>query len=475
MKSSSIRVRFAPSPTGFMHLGNVRAALMNYLFAKQKDGTFIIRIEDTDAQRNVDPAGKNILADLKWLSLEYQEGPVVGGPYAPYYQSERSGVYKEHLEDLIKKDLVYRCFCTPEELEKKRARQIALKMAPRYDRACLKLTVDEIKNRLDSNMPFIWRFKLRQGTISITDLARGNLSYDFAHFSDFPLTRADGSFTFIFANFVDDKLMKISHIIRDEDHLTNTAIQAALGEAFNVEIPLFWHLPIICNTDGKKLSKRDFGFSLNDLRDGGFLPEAIDNYLAIIGGSFEEEIMDFDTLIKIMNFDHINASGPIKYDVEKLRWVNHKWMQKISIDELVERSASFLKNDSKALYMQKPALYKKALEILRGEITVLTDIPTVMSFITTTPSYESSTISPEQHAIVRDKVLIAGLNSESLASWVTTLGALAKTLNVAAPIVFTSVRVALTGKTKGPALKDIIELLGEEESKNRLKQYMNYL
>ncbi len=475
MKSSSIRVRFAPSPTGFMHLGNVRAALMNYLFAKQKDGTFIIRIEDTDAQRNVDPAGKNILADLKWLSLDYQEGPVVGGPYAPYYQSERSALYNDHLEDLIQKGLVYRCFCTAEELEKKRARQIALKMAPRYDRACLRLPSAEVKKRLDSNMPFIWRFELRTGTISITDLARGTLTYDFSHFSDFPLTRADGSFTFIFANFVDDKLMKISHIIRGEDHLTNTAIQAALGEAFNVEIPLFWHLPIICNTDGKKLSKRDFGFSLNDLRDGGFLPEAIDNYLAIIGGSFEEEIMDIDTLVKTMKFDHITASGPIKYDVEKLRWVNHKWMQKISLEDLVTRSASFLSNGSKALFMQKPELYKKALEVLRGEITVLTDIPTAMSFLTTTPSYEVALISKEQHAIVRDQILNAGLASESLATWVTTLGALAKTLNVAAPIVFTSVRVGLTGKTKGPALKDIIELLGEEEAKNRLRQYINYL
>jgi glutamyl/glutaminyl-tRNA synthetase len=268
--------------------------------------------------------------------------------------------------------------------------------------------------------------------------------------------------------------MKISHIIRGEDHLTNTAIQAALCEAFNVEIPLFWHLPIICNTDGKKLSKRDFGFSLNDLRDGGFLPEAINNYLAIIGGSFEEEIMDFNQLIKAMHFDHINASGPIKYDVEKLRWVNHKWIQKIALDELVERSASFLKNESKALAIKDPVRYKKALEILRGEITVLTDIPQVMAFLTTTPSYGKGIIEAAHSSLI-NTVLKKGIESEDLITWVSTLSNLAKSFNAQPPIIFTAVRIALTGKTRGPALKDIITLLGTAEAKNRLLQYMNFL
>ena len=303
MNIGHVRVRFAPSPTGFMHLGNVRAALVNYLFARQKNGTFILRIEDTDQQRNVDPEGRQIIADLNWLNLTYQEGPLVGGPYAPYYQSERTPLYQEHLELLKKQARVYRCFCTAEELEKKRQRQLALKMPPRYDRACLKLSAQEIEKNLAEHKPFIWRFKLSDQIIQVTDLARGTITYDLKHFSDFPLTRQDGSFTFIFANFVDDLTMKISHIFRGEDHLSNTGVQAALYEAFSAPLPLFWHLPIMSNAEGKKLSKRDFGFSLNDLRTAGFLPEAIDNYLAIIGGgTFTQEIMSLEELAKNLDF-----------------------------------------------------------------------------------------------------------------------------------------------------------------------------
>lgn len=209
MLTGPVRVRFAPSPTGFMHLGNVRAAVINYLFAKQNNGSFILRIEDTDSERNVDPQGQQILSDLAWLTLQFDEGPLVQGPYKPYYQSERSHLYKEYLEELVKNGKIYRCFCTTEELERKRQRQIASKMPPRYDRTCSKLSQEAVTEKLSAHTPFIWRFKLAEGTVTISDLARGSVTFDFKHFSDFPLTRADGSFTFIFANFVDDLTMKI--------------------------------------------------------------------------------------------------------------------------------------------------------------------------------------------------------------------------------------------------------------------------
>src|SRR5579863_4599044 len=257
-----VRVRFAPSPTGMMHLGNVRAALINFLFAHQKKGTFVLRIEDTDAQRMLDPEAKKIIEDLAWLGLTYDEGPHVGGPYAPYFQSERMNLYQEKLHLLKEKNLIYRCFCSEEELAKRRDRQQALKLPPRYDRTCLALSEKEINHLLDNNTLFIWRFKLdHQRSVTITDLAHGETTFKLSNFSDFAITRQDGSFTFIFANFVDDLLMKITHIFRGEDHLSNTANQAALFAAAGAPLPIYWHLPILCNLEGKKLSKRDFGFS----------------------------------------------------------------------------------------------------------------------------------------------------------------------------------------------------------------------
>src|SRR5579863_3116600 len=289
-------VRFAPSPTGMMHLGNVRTALINALFAKQKHGTFILRIEDTDAQRMHDPQAKQILEDLVWLNLVYDEGPIAGGPHGPYFQSQRMHLYEKTRTLFEEKHLIYRCFCTEDELAKKRERQLALKLPPRYDRTCIALSSDTVAKHLAENSPFIWRFKLdHERSITITDLAHGAITFDLSNFSDFPITRQDNSFTFMFANFVDDYLMNVTHIFRGADHLSNTANQAALFDALNISLPTYWHMPILCNLEGKKLSKRDFGFSLRDLRDAGFLAQAINNYVGIIGGSFKEEIMPLET------------------------------------------------------------------------------------------------------------------------------------------------------------------------------------
>ena len=337
INKTAVRVRFAPAPTGMMHLGNIRAALMNYLFAKQTHGTFILRIEDTDQKRNYDPDAKQIMQDLQWLGLEYQEGPGKGGHYGPYFQSKRAHLYQEHLAYLEKKGSIYRCFCSADELERKRERQQALHQPPRYDRTCLNISVHEIEQKLQHNEPFVWRVYVNHDHhANIYDLARHEIDFDLKNFSDFPITRQDGSFTFIFANFVDDLTMKITHIFRGEDHLTNTASQAVLYALFDTQLPIFWHMPILCNIDGKKLSKRDFGFSLRDLKDDGFLPEAICNYLAIIGGSFHEEIMSLETLAAVVDLNHPHASGHIKYDFEKLKWVNHQWIGRYPILQLAE-------------------------------------------------------------------------------------------------------------------------------------------
>jgi nondiscriminating glutamyl-tRNA synthetase len=475
--NTALRVRFAPSPTGTMHLGNVRTALLNYLFAQQKNGTFVLRIEDTDPDRNFDPNGKQIIHDLAWLDLVYTEGGTKSGPYAPYYQSQRTEIYQSQLDILKEKKVLYRCFCTAEELERKRARSIALKVAPRYDRTCLKLTPEEVEKRLEQGMLFIWRFKIPENyTATVHDLAHGALNFDMNHFSDFPVSRSDGTFTFIFANCVDDMLMKISYVLRGEDHLSNTANQVLLYETFGVIAPLFWHLPIICNVDGKKLSKRDFGFSLHDLKNSGFLPEALTNYLAIIGGSFAHEIMDMQELIKAMNFDSIKPVSNIRYDVEKLKWVNHKWIQNYDPEKLANTIIPYLE----PAYPQIKNLdHKKVvalIQTIKSELVTLNDVVAKLNFYFEEPHVPQETVlehiptdlqQPFKALLYKNSGLI---NNPDL--FIDTLKEEAKESSISIKLLFTILRLLLTGSVHGPAVKDIIQILGSEETKKRLEKFV---
>ncbi len=473
VNSQPIRVRFAPSPTGMMHLGNVRAALLNFLFAKRKKGTFIIRIEDTDAQRNFDPGATQIIQDLLWLGLDYQEGPIKGGTFEPYFQSQRTHLYQEHFEILKHKGLAYRCFCTPEELEKRRQRQLALKQPPRYDRVCFRLSEEEIAKKLKDGVSHFWRFKVpSEGTITITDMARGPITFDWINFSDFALTRADGSFTFLFANFVDDMIMEISHVIRGEDHLTNTACQAALYQAFKITIPLFWHLPIICNLQGQKLSKRDFGFSLLDLKNAGFLSEAICNYLATIGGgSFEKEIMNLDELAQAYPFDDMKSTGAIKYDVEKLRWFNHKWIEKAPDAEL----ATQIKPIVESTFGTK--IDERELERLIGYIK--TDLITLQDSLSSLEFYFKhpaiTTKQLQEHIPATDISKIQDIIQKNISllktpeTFVDRLKERCKAEQIPLKNMFTFVRMALSGQEKGPALAVLVNMLGHDVSLTRLK------
>ncbi|OQA35855.1 MAG: Glutamate--tRNA ligase 1 [Candidatus Dependentiae bacterium ADurb.Bin331] len=472
MISSSVRVRFAPSPTGLMHLGSARLALFNYLFAKHYNGTFILRIEDTDLERNFDPGGAIIIEDLGWLNLNYQEGPGVGGPDAPYLQSQRGAIYQEKLTELINKNLVYRCFCSVEELEHKRTRQIALKQPPRYDRTCLKRSPVEIEQLMIDNKPFVWRCKVPHETIQIHDLARGFVSFDLANFSDFPLTREDGSFTFLFVNCVDDILMRISHVIRGEDHLSNTANQVVLYKALSFSVPTFWHMPIICNSEGKKLSKRDFGFSLRDLRNGGYLPEAICNYLAIIGASFEQEIMQLDELAQVINFEKMHTTSTIKYDLEKLRWVNHQWIVRLPIAELTKQTLPFLH----AIYPESAqieiATIEKLVASVKDEIHTLKDIEQVLQFYFVAPISTREKLLehvPENYLndclrIIHEQIKL--LNSPH--EFMVQLKYAAQQHGIPPKIVFMTVRLLLSGTAHGHGINDMIELIGTEKATQRI-------
>jgi len=471
--TNSVRVRFAPSPTGFMHLGNVRAALINYLFAHNKKGTFILRIEDTDQNRNFDPNAQQIIADLHWLSLSYQEGPQVGGPHAPYYQSQRNSIYQAKLQILQDKKAVYRCFCTEEELDVKRQRQIALKKPPRYDRTCLKLSVDTIKTKLEQKIPFIWRVQLDQSKIyEIHDMGHGIIKFDMSNFSDFPITRADGSYTFIFANFVDDMVMQISHVMRGEDHMTNTASQAAMYDIFGVPLPTFWHLPIICNTEGKKLSKRDFGFSLGDLREAGYLPEAICNYLAIIGTSFEQEIMSLEQLSTQYNFENVSSAGYIRYDVEKLSWVNRKWLATYDPAQLTDLCLPYLTAAYPQIATMEKQTVTRLIQAIKTELTTLKDVVDILKFYFQAPMLSisdfSNVIAREQAISLRTMVLNEmGLLGEP-EKFMEVLKKHCTTHKINHKDLYAWLRLALMGTTKGPSIKELIEILGIKEAARRI-------
>jgi len=472
--TNKVRVRFAPSPTGFMHLGNIRAALMNYLYARQKAGAFILRVEDTDEKRNLVEAREKILLDLKWLGLNYDEGPDVGGEYGPYLQSERTDLYKQKLQRLIEKEFAYRCFCSQELLEKKRKMQIVAKMPPRYDRTCLKLSEEEIQQRLDGGDEYLWRFKIDQTKkITIIDMAKGKIVFNMKNFADFALTRRNHTFTFTFANFVDDCLMKITHVARGEDHLTNTATQAALYEAFQLAMPQFWHLPIICNSKGEKLSKRDFGFTLRDLKDAGFVPEAINNYLAIIGSSFKEEIQSLNELTKNFNFENLHSGGAIKYDLEKLTWINHKWLTRFNDDVFVERVQPILFNYyPEAKYLDVETV-NKLLLVLKPEFKTLHDVQELAYFYFNEPDISWQGVVDQFGQECGD--LVQEIASSAIGSigdidtFFKKIKDQAKEKKLPFKQFFGSIRYMLTGKFQGIGMHDLLVALGSEKVENRLR------
>ena len=475
MKKSHVRVRFAPSPTGFMHLGNVRVAIINYLFARQNEGNFIVRVEDTDPQRNVDPEAKNILYNLDWLKLDYDEGPEKNGHYAPYFQSQRMATYRAALSTLQQKQLVYPCFCSSETLEAKRQRQLAMKQPPRYDRACMKLNPDEVKQKFAEDAPYIWRFKLdHDKTVTFYDLAHKTKHFELKHFSDVPITRQDGSFTFLFANFLDDVAMKITHVFRGEDHLTNTAAQVALYEAFDEEVPVFYHLPILCNLDGKKLSKRDFGFSLNDLKAEGYLPEALINYLGIIGHSVKNEIMTLEELTASYAFDHLSTTGQIKYDVEKLRWLNHQWIMNYDLDTLTELCRPFIEAENSILGQLPTEKLKLLIAPLQSELVTLKQSAQALSFVTDAFTIDPIMLDMHQFSTYKSSLkelapqLIAAQPSEAF----TLLKELCKSKNYPMKHVLTLIRIGLTGKAQGLGIKEIFSMLSHEEIQKRIAKLL---
>jgi glutamyl-tRNA synthetase len=348
---ANVRVRIAPSPTGFIHIGTLRTILYNYLFAKHNKGDFIVRIEDTDRTRFVKGATEDLLQTLKWAGIEIDEGPFLAddqlkekGEYGPYIQSNRLDVYLKHIKSLIDKNKAYYCFCTKERLDALREQQRQQKLPPKYDRLCRDLTKQEIQARLDKKMPCVLRFKMPDDReITFEDIIRGPITVNTKDLDDFVLIKSDGFPTYHLANIIDDHLMKISHVLRGDEWIASTPKHILLYESFGWHAPLFAHLPPLLNKDKKKMSKREGDVSVRDFIAKGYLKDALINFIALLGwnSGTDQEIYSLDELIKQFSLEKVHKAGAI-FDLDKLDWINGSYIRKLSIDKFVDQCLPFL-------------------------------------------------------------------------------------------------------------------------------------
>ncbi|MFH1710595.1 MAG: glutamate--tRNA ligase, partial [bacterium] len=338
-----VRVRFAPSPTGFLHIGGARTALYNWLFAKANKGTFILRIEDTDRTRSTEEAVKAILDGLEWLGLDWNEGPGIGGDFGPYFQTERLSIYKDWADKLVKENKAYYCFCTPEELEEERKLAAQRKEAPKYNAKCRELAASEVEKLSGSGKPKVLRFKLPMtGITKVNDMIRGEVSFENELLDDFVMIKSDGFPTYNFAAVVDDHLMRISHVIRGDDHLSNTPRQILLYHAFGLIPPRFAHIPMIMGTDRTRLSKRHGATSVIEYNALGYLPEAVVNYIARLGwGHKDQEIFSIQELIEKFSVEKVQKTSAI-FDTTKLNWLNAHYIKNSSIERVVSLAMPFI-------------------------------------------------------------------------------------------------------------------------------------
>lgn len=334
----AVRVRFAPSPTGRLHVGNVRTALYNWLFARQKEGVFLLRIEDTDRSRSEEQFEKQLKDDLEWLGLDWSEGVDLGGPYAPYRQTERLELYQHHAHQLLSDGKAYFCFCSAQELEEERVKSAAEELPFQYSGRCRAIPFQEAKRRTGAGEKAVLRLRVREGRITFQDMVFGPLEVDCSEIGDFVLLRSDGTAQYNFACALDDYLMQITDVIRGEGHISNTYRQILVYEALGFEVPRFVHLSTILGKDGRKLSKRRGVISIQEFCRAGYLPQAMVNYLAMLGWAPPEavgEILSIDELVGVFDLSRVNRS-PATFDVDKLNWVNRSHLKKLDRAELIE-------------------------------------------------------------------------------------------------------------------------------------------
>lgn len=478
----SPRVRFAPSPTGALHIGGARTAIYNWAFARATGGTFVLRIDDTDAERSTPENTAQILRSMQWLGVDWDEGPQVGGPYGPYFQTQRADRYADALERMKVNGAAYPCFCSAEELEAKREIARAGEGPTGYDRTCRGIDSADAFARIAAGEPHVWRLAVPadRGDIMVDDIVRGETSFPASAMDDFVLVRSDGTPTYNFATVVDDADMEITHVIRGDDHLSNTPRQILVFEALGHEVPRFAHLSMIWGADGKKLSKRHGATSVEAFRDEGYLPEAILNYVALLGWSLDGEttIISRDTLTREFSLDRI-SKNPAIFDFEKLEWMNGVYIRDLSPAVLAERMLPWLVEaglTSAGDYESRPEWYESLVPLIAERAKRMTDIPPALAFIFS----DAVTLDPvsAEKALGSDeaRAALAGA-AEALGSVPTwdhdtiesTLRELAVTLEVKPKVLFQAVRVAVTGSTVSPPLFESLAVLGRDASVSRMR------
>ncbi|MCJ7744980.1 MAG: glutamate--tRNA ligase [Actinobacteria bacterium] len=474
------RVRFAPSPTGRLHLGSARTALFNWLFSRGSGGAMVLRLEDTDRERSSEEFERDIIESLHWMGLDWDEGPDVGGHHGPYRQSERTGIYREYADRLLDAGRAYRCYCTHGELDQRQKAAIEKGLPWRYDRRCLALSEQERERLEQEGKPYATRFLVPEGKVVVNDLLRGEVAVDASEIDDFVILRSDGTAGFHLAVVVDDTTMEITHVIRGDDHLTNAVRHVLLFNAFGVEPPLFLHHSLLMGPDGAKLSKRHYATAVSDYRERGYLREALVNYLALLSWSpgDDREIFSLPELAREFSIKGVSASKAI-FDLEKLNWLNRQHMKMRSDAELTDLVMPFLETAGRRAVLDLP---RDKLEIavasVRNGMETLTDAVEPMDlYVRPAGDISSEALGElrgsselEEALVVCVEVLRANVSSdrETAERIVKLLREEARSRGWGAKKVLWPLRLAVTGLTVGPDLVYLIMFWGPDVCAERI-------
>ncbi|AFH49474.1 Glutamyl/glutaminyl-tRNA synthetase [Ignavibacterium album JCM 16511] len=482
MINSQVRVRFAPSPTGYLHVGGLRTALYNYLFARKNKGKFILRIEDTDRNRYVEGAVENLISALKWAGLEYDEGPDIGGPFGPYMQSQRLDIYQKYAQELISQGKAYYCFCSAERLEALREEQQKQKLPQaKYDKHCLYLSKSEIEANLEKGIPKVIRLNVEPNQkIEFDDIIREHLEFDSNNVDDQVLIKSDGYPTYHLANVVDDHLMQITHVIRGEEWLSSTPKHVLLYDAFGWERPVFAHLPLLLNPDRSKLSKRQGDVAVEDYRDKGYLKEALINFVALLGWNAgdDKEFYYIDELIEKFSLERVNKAGAV-FDLQKLNWLNAEHLRKKSDDEILSLLKKELNNSE---YKDQPVPDEKLVLIIQAmkeRVTFVKEFINNCRYFYEAPrEYEQKSIeknwkedTPQQ--LLKLKEEFSNLTNPSKEDFEHALNRVAEELNIGKGKLIHPLRLAVSGQSTGPGMFDLLFILGKDEVIKRIEAAIN--
>ena len=475
----SVRVRFAPSPTGYLHVGGARTALFNWLFARRHGGVFILRIEDTDVERSSADMVTGILESMAWLGLDWDEGPNVGGPHAPYFQAERLPLYKEAAQRLVDRDQAYYCFCRPEDLKARRDAAEQAGTSWTYDRTCRGLTADAIRARLDAGDPRAIRFLVPAGRTTVEDQVHGLIDFDNATIEDFVVLRSDGYPTYHLSVVVDDVAMAITHVVRGDDHISNTPKQVLLYRAMQAPVPAFAHVPLILGPDKKRLSKRHGATSVGEYEKQGYLPEAMVNFLALLGWSpgSDEEVFTRDELVRRFTLDGISGGNAV-FNPEKLDWFNQQHILRMPADEILARITPDLTAADLIMAATRDLVRTaQAIDLVKPRARKLTDlVPLLRPFIADHIDRDGAAVAkhlaaPDVAAHLeawRDR--LAGLDPFAAAPLEAELRRLADERGIKAGTLIHATRVAVTGQAVSPGIFEVLEVMGRDRVITRLNE-----